>query len=55
MNKKQAAVFVFWGLYIACLGPLLISHKSYELPIAGALLAAAGAWATYRVYFKKEV
>ena len=53
MSKKQIAVVAFWIVYAGVLGPVLISHSSYELPIAGLALAVAGAWATYHVFFKR--
>ena len=55
MGMKQIAVVVFWLAFVAVIGPALISHASYELPLAGLALAAIGAWATYRVFFKREV
>lgn len=54
MNKKRIGVVVFWLVYGTVLGPALISHASYELPIAGLALALAGAWVTRRVFFNRS-
>lgn len=54
MNRVTAAV-LFWLLYLTVIGPFLISHASYELPIAGAVLGVAGLWATYRFVILPKV
>lgn len=53
MNKKQIAVCVFWAAFVSFVGPALISHPSYELPIAGLALTVGGLWATYLVFIKR--
>lgn len=53
MELKHAVVVGFWLAFVAFIGPALVSHRSYELPIFALVLAAVGAWATHRI-FKRE-
>jgi hypothetical protein len=47
--KRISVLVVFWLAFVAFIGPALISHRSYELPIVGLALACLGAWGTYRI------
>lgn len=54
-RNRVLAALAFWLGFLSFVGPALISDDSYELPIAGALLAVAGVWATYRFVILPKV
>lgn len=54
-RSRVIAAAAFWLGFLGVVGPTLISHPSYELPIAGAVIGVAGVLATYRFVILPKV
>lgn len=54
MNSKDFLLPILWFIHIGILGPYLVSHKSYELPVLYVLITIALAILTIKHFNRIE-